>query len=111
MHDAATPLLKLIEIAELELTRRRIDGRTEIEALRATLEATVSLCPDPQGGLLIDDEAILLAQVLCLIRKQRSHGDERRAALLQQLAGVLLPAVRQSASRAIEVRRDTRPTP
>lgn len=113
MRDAATLLLALIDATEKAVTRPTADRvhAAELEVLRGELEGATAFQLDPVGGLLLDVEALLLAKVLCLIAKQRALGEDRRVALLQQLAGVLLPAVRQALSRALEVRRDTRPTP
>jgi hypothetical protein len=111
VKDAASLLLRLKDAAETDVTKPLLTRIDDLAALHIDLQEASPMTPDPAGGLLIDDEALLLAQVLGLAAKQRRNGDARRAALLQQLAGVLLPAVRQAASRAIEVRRDTRATP
>lgn len=110
MRDAASLLVELIDVAERAITRPAINLGEEILKLREQIDDAAPHQADPDGGILLDDEATLLPQVLWLWHRQRALADEDRAALLLQLAGVLLPAVRKALGRAIKVRRDTRAT-
>jgi hypothetical protein len=110
MRDAATLLRLLVDETEQALGRPRIGSADGLGTLHAEIVAASPMLPDPDGGLLIDVEATLLAQVLHFAARENALGDKHRLALMQQLAGVLLPAVRAAVWRAIEVRRAERPT-
>ena len=111
MRDAATLQRELLDLAEAALLRPALVSVSALPALEEELAALRPKATDPAGGLLIDDETLLLAQALRMQARQRAAHDDRRAALMLQIVGVLLPAVRAAHWRAIEVRRDTRATP
>jgi hypothetical protein len=77
----------------------------ELEALAAETQA-VAAKPAPDGRLVGDAE-LILAQTLLAIARARGCGES--ALIFCQIAGVLLPVVRENAFRAIE--QGLRPAP
>jgi hypothetical protein len=102
---ASNLLLRLIDQAERVVNRPARaflgDDQEAIALLGAEIKRAVEQ-PAPDGRLVGDYE-LLLAQVLAMIG--RTRGDGERAMVLCQVAGVLIPAVRESLGKAIEAQR------
>jgi hypothetical protein len=101
--DAATLLTRLILLTELSLTRPVGLSSANVEALY-DLEAEISWALTtavPEGGRLICEQHEVLADVLIKIEVSRAQGDARNEKLWRQLAGVMLPHVREDLSAAL----------
>lgn len=108
MSDPASLLLRLLEQTDAVLRPGLVLGRrAEIAALREEVVEAKRMPCESSAERVIDDEAVLLAQVLELIEAAREVSDEKRVLRLCQVAGVLAPCIRGDAGAAIERRRNT----
>lgn len=100
--------LLLIDRAELIMTRAGLGQERELVELSDEIEAAVR---KPAEERLIFDEEKLLAQCLLRILAARDAADNDRGRLWLQIAGVLLPVVREHSWLAtVAHRRNTVPT-
>lgn len=103
---ASSLLLRLIDTAEAVTCRPRLTS--DVDTTCALRDEVVAFVLKPiDGARLVSDEAVLLAQVLHLIARERVFGNARPAQLGCQLAGVMLPYIREDLTRAIVARRDS----
>lgn len=109
MIDDATLLSRLIDAAEAMMLPRR--PAPFPEALIETCAVIQDRArPVPEGGGFIDDHTRLLAIVVSAGMTAKVSYDRRRHAIYAQIAGVLLPYIRDDLSAAIEHRRNARPS-
>lgn len=107
--QASTLLLRLIDLADLILKKpalARTSSRLVVEEVGQQIERFEATLRAAGAG---DSEAMMLVDVLRKIESARSTSNERSATRFAQVAGVLLPLVREDFGRALEAQR--RPTP
>lgn len=112
MTDAPVPLptlyTRLLDATDrvLRNTQFRRELEDELEELCERVEQELG---KPAETRLIFDEEHLLAGTLLRIERTRRFKEYERMRLWQQIAGVLLPHVKEHFGKALEARRNTAP--
>lgn len=99
MSTASNLLIRLLDAAERAVTRR--GDAIEAELLYDEVKVFADM-PAPDGRFIGDYERVL-ADVL--VKMERARGFGEHVTGWAQVAGVLIPLVRENLSRAIEARR------
>lgn len=100
----------LLDTAERVMNRGSLHPDVELERSLVTLndEIEAAVRKPVEGARLINDEEKLLARCLLRILYARRGKDNERTRLWAQVAGVLVPVVREHFGQALEVgRRNT----
>lgn len=108
----ASILARVVDVADAVLSRplARAVPDEKLAGLYDEVAAAAAAPVESAELRFVDPFAVMLAKTVVLLDSARAYGDPR-ATGFAQVAGVLLPLVREAWSRALQAMRTVRPTP